>query len=190
MTQERKRDMRKPGLLLLAAATFALSCGSNPDAPQPPLFELTSTAFVDSGPIPIDYSLQGENVSPPLAWTGAPTGTAGYALICNDITAPGGWIHWVIYEMPADLESLYEGVGQVPNPFGSVLQGLNEAGEIGYIGPNPPPGEIHSYSFELSALDTILALDDSLTALELQQAIDGHVLGTAILTGTYETICE
>jgi len=182
--------MRNMGLCLTAGLAFAIACGSNPADSPPQPFELTSSAFVDSGPIPFDNSLQGENNSPPLAWTGAPDGCLQFALTCVDLTA-GGFVHWVVYEIPADMAYLLEGVPPgFAQPYGTFSQGLSGYGGIGYGGPNPPPGEIHFYLFTLYALDQEMALGDSLTASELEQAIEGRVLGTACLTGTYELICN
>lgn len=182
--------MRNTALFLTAAIAFTIACGSSPTAPQPPPFELASAAFVDSGPIPFDNSLQGENNSPPLAWTGAPDGSLQFALTCVDLTA-GGFVHWVVYEMAAGLGNLPEGVpAGFTQPYGTFSQGLSSYLEIGYAGPNPPAGEVHFYLFTLYALDQEMSLGDSLTASELEQAMEGHVLGTACLTGTYEIICD
>ncbi len=148
-------------------------------------FALTSPACSSGSTIPSIYTADGLDISPPLEWSGAPPGTVTLALICDDPDAPGGtWTHWVLYGIPASATSLPEGIaGSVHLDDGSV-QGLNSWGETGWRGPSPPSGT-HRYVFRLHALDTALQPDSSTTARDLREAMHGHILSSASLTGLY-----
>jgi Raf kinase inhibitor-like YbhB/YbcL family protein len=158
-------------------------------------FKLTSSAFKSGAAIPRKHSGEGDDVSPSLAWEGAPDGTKEYELICDDPDAPSPepWVHWVIYGIPADARALPEGVkSNVPElkePF-AARQGRNSwpsGTTVGYRGPSPPPGHgTHHYHFRLYALDTHLDLSPSATKQQVLDAMKGHVLAEAELVGTYE----
>lgn len=147
---------------------------------------LTSTAFAEGEAIPAKHSGEGDNVSPALAWRGAPDGTAGYAVICHDPDAPlvspngtYGFVHWVLYNLPASTTSLDEGT-QTGTP------GVNNGGKLGYGGPMPPEGHgVHRYYFWVLALDTETNLDRGLTLWQLLEAVEPHVIGMNRLVGTY-----
>jgi Raf kinase inhibitor-like YbhB/YbcL family protein len=154
---------------------------------------VTSTAFAADQPIPKKYTGDGDDVSPPLAWSEGPAGTKEWALICDDPDAPTDepWVHWVLYKVLAATRSLPEGIKPVaspPQPPGA-LQGKNSwtsGSTIGYRGPAPPKGHgTHHYHFRLYALDAELPLKPELTKDALLKAIDGHVLATGELVGTY-----
>ena len=157
-------------------------------------FELTSSAFADGQPIPRKYTGEGDDVSPPLAWSQAPDGTQEFALLCDDPDAPTAepWVHWVIYGLAADTRALPEGVPagqpQLDEPV-AARQGMNSWGsgvKIGYRGPLPPPGHgTHHYHFTLYALDRPLEVPPSATKSQLLTAIRDHVLAKAELVGTY-----
>lgn len=141
---------------------------------------LTSTAFGDGTPIPVKYTCDGADVSPPLAWSGAPAGTKTFALICDDPDAPGKtWVHWVLYNLPGSAGQLGE------STFGGALQGMTDFGRPGYGGPCPPPGKPHRYFFKLYALDGPLSLKAGATKADVERAMQGHVLAQAQLMGTY-----
>lgn len=152
---------------------------------------ITSSAFEDGEPIPEKYSQDGRNVSPPLSWDGVPDGARELALIVDDPDAPMDqpFVHWVIYNIPADATGLPEGVPQgatVSEPQGAV-QGVNTAGNQGYDGPKPPHGHgTHHYYFKLRALDAKLDLGPGRSKADLNRAMEGHVLAEAELVGTYE----
>jgi Raf kinase inhibitor-like YbhB/YbcL family protein len=155
---------------------------------------VTSTAFGNGQPIPKKYTGDGQDVSPPLAWTEAPAGTKQWALICDDPDAPTDepWVHWVIYGIPAAVRFLPESVktsAQLSEPKGT-LQGKNswpDGRTVGYRGPAPPKGHgVHHYHFKLYALDGELKLAAGMTKNELLKALDGNVLGAGELVGTYE----
>jgi len=152
-------------------------------------FELTSPAFGAGERIPKKYTGEGEDASPPLEWTDPPEGTLAFALVCDDPDAPvGTWDHWLIWNLPADLSKLPEGVPTretLPN-LGGARQGNNSWPKIGYGGPMPPPGHgTHHYNFCLYALDTVLDLAAGADKAALEKAMKGHILAEARLTGTY-----
>jgi len=148
-------------------------------------FELTSIAFTQGSPIPAVYTCTGRNISPPLSWSQPPDGTQSFALIMDDPDAPGGtWTHWVIFNLPAAAGGLAENVSPAGSLPDGSLQGRNSWGKTGYGGPCPPSGT-HRYFFKLDALDQQLDLPSNADAVRLVKAMQGHVLGSAELMGTY-----
>ena len=150
-------------------------------------FALTSPAFTEGSAIPVKYSCDGADVSPPLAWSDAPPGTVSFALIADDPDAPAGtWVHWVLYNLPATITELPENVAKVETlDLGGARQGRNDFHRPGYGGPCPPPGPAHRYFFKLYALDTALKLRSAAQKKDLEAAMQGHTLGMAQLAGTY-----
>lgn len=153
-------------------------------------FSLTSSAFQSELTIPKKFTCDGEDLSPALQWKEAPAGTKSFALIMDDPDAPPGtWVHWLIYDLPAGLVSLAEGVAKTENgPQGSkqgLVWGVDTFSKVGYYGPCPPPGKPHRYYFKLYALDTLLNLPPKATKPQLEAKIKGHILGQATLMGTY-----
>lgn len=151
---------------------------------------LSSVAFTAGGRIPRRYTCDGEDVSPPLVWTGAPATTESFVLLVDDPDAPDSraprmtWVHWVLYNLPADCAGLPEAVHAADLPAGT-RQGLNDWKRLGYGGPCPPIGA-HRYFHKLYALDTRLPeLHDS-DKPALERAMHGHVVGEAVLIGTYQ----
>lgn len=148
-------------------------------------FELKSPAFTAGGAIPTLYTCQGRDISPPLAWTGAPEKTRSFVLICDDPDAPlGTWDHWVYYNIPPSTSSLPEGMPRKEKPEQGGIHGRSSFGDFGYGGPCPPWGT-HRYFFRLYALDTMLDLESGVKKKGVLKAMEGHVLGTAELMGTY-----
>ncbi|HYU91516.1 MAG TPA: YbhB/YbcL family Raf kinase inhibitor-like protein [Gemmatimonadales bacterium] len=150
-------------------------------------FTLTSTAFRDGAAIPVKHTCDGLDVSPPLAWSGAPAGTRSFALIADDPDAPAGsWVHWVVYNLPAAVAELPENVAKVEAlDLGGARQGRNDFRRPGYGGPCPPPGPAHRYFFTLYALDTPLTLKAGAQRKDVETAMEGHVLGSAQLMAKY-----
>ncbi|MFZ0773344.1 MAG: YbhB/YbcL family Raf kinase inhibitor-like protein [Candidatus Sulfotelmatobacter sp.] len=149
-------------------------------------FEIASTAFSNGGTIPKKFTCDGPDVSPPLRWTRAPAATQGFALIMDDPDAPAGtWVHWVLYNLPANATELAEGAEKQEQMANGAIQGRNDFRRIGYGGPCPPPGMPHRYYFKLYALDTKLTLKAGATKAELERAMKGHVLGEAELMARY-----
>jgi Raf kinase inhibitor-like YbhB/YbcL family protein len=147
--------------------------------------QLTSTAFQEGATIPKPYTGDGKDVSPPLQWSGAPTGTKSFALIGDDPDAPRGtWVHWVLFNVPADVQGLSEGASKEGLPTGT-RQGKNDFGNLGYGGPAPPRGKPHRYFFKLYALDTLLDLQEGATKQQVEQAMKNHILAQGQLMGQY-----
>ena len=147
---------------------------------------VTSTAFEEAGSIPAKYTCDGEDVSPPLAWIGVPEGTKSIALICDDPDAPmGTWVHWVLYNLPADAAGLPEGVPAEKTLPTGARQGTSDFKKIGYGGPCPPRGT-HRYYFKLYALDATVDLAPGATKRQLLRAMEGHVLAQGQLMGRYK----
>jgi len=147
---------------------------------------LRSVAFESGSRIPRTYTCDGRDVSPPLRWDNAPQGTKSFALICDDPDAPmGTWVHWVIYNIPADTDRLPEAVASTEQLDSGALQGGNDFGRIGYGGPCPPRGKPHRYFFRLYALDAKLSAAAHLTKKGLLKQMEGHILETAEYFGLY-----
>jgi len=144
------------------------------------MMELTSPAFQEGEAIPVRYTCDGEDVSPPLSWTGVPQEVASLALIVDDPDAPSGtFVHWVLFNLSADLKLLAEG------DSGGGIQGTMGSRKQGYGGPCPPRSSEHRYFFKLYALDTTLDLESGATKAELEKAMQGHILARGQLVGTY-----
>jgi hypothetical protein len=151
---------------------------------------ISSPAFTDNTQIPPIYTCDGLDISPPLEWTGVPVGTRSLALIIDDPDAPDPaapqrvWIHWVLYNIPADVSGLPEGIHPQELPTGT-LEGLNDWGTTGYGGPCPPIG-CHRYFHKLYALDLILSDLHQPTKKTLLQAMENHILAHTELIGLYQ----
>ncbi|MBM3744236.1 MAG: YbhB/YbcL family Raf kinase inhibitor-like protein [Acidobacteria bacterium] len=147
--------------------------------------QLTIEAFVEGAVIPKQYTCDGADRSPGLAWSGGPAGTRSFALIMDDPDAPvGTWNHWLLYDLPAEVHELPEGF----RPGDAGVSGLNDFGKPGYGGPCPPARHgTHRYFFKLYALDVpSLGLKAGARRAELDQALHGHVIGEARYMGKYE----
>jgi Raf kinase inhibitor-like YbhB/YbcL family protein len=154
-----------------------------------PAFMLTSSAFKTGEPMPVKYTQQGANVSPPLSWNSAPSGTQAFALLTEDIDGPASIpiiVHWVIFNIPATARSLPEGVAVADQLPDGTLQGSNIIGSHGYIGPSPPVGTTHRYEFTLFALDQKLTLNAGASRNETIAAMQGHILGVAQTMAAYK----
>jgi len=147
---------------------------------------LTSPAFTDGSKIPVKYTCDGGNTSPPLNWGKGPAGTASFVLIVDDTNAPVGvFTHWVIFNLPPDTQGLPEAVPQDDKLASGALQGKNGAQLIGYFGPCPPGGTPHHYRFTLYALDKSLSSKAGAEKEQVLQAMQQHIIGQAQLIGTY-----
>ncbi len=149
--------------------------------------QITSTAFEEGATIPKQYTGDGKDVSPPLRWSDAPAGTKSFALICDDPDAPRKepWVHWVLFNLPADTKELPEGVPTKETLTSAAKQGKNDFGNIGYGGPAPPKGKPHRYYFKIYALDAMLDLKEGATKQQLEAAMKGHILAQGQVIGTY-----
>jgi Raf kinase inhibitor-like YbhB/YbcL family protein len=154
------------------------------------MFTLNSPAFVAGQTIPRKYTCEGDDRSPPLAWSGAPGGTKSYALIVDDPDAPDPaaprmtWVHWLLYDVPAATTTLAEGASSGALPAGAI-EGRNDFGRMRFGGPCPPVGR-HRYFHKLYALDIVLPAGKPFDKAALESAMKGHVLAQAELMGTYQ----
>jgi Raf kinase inhibitor-like YbhB/YbcL family protein len=165
-------------LALLTAAGTA-SAGSS-------ALRLQSVAFAADDPIPVTYTCSGDNKSPALSWSGLPAEAKTLALIVRDPDAPmGSYVHWVLYNLPANLTGLPAAVPATPTIPQGGEQGVNGSGRSGYQGPCPPPGPAHHYHFRLYALDRKLNLAAGANADEVERAMNGHVISSTDLVGVF-----
>lgn len=148
--------------------------------------KISSSAFGHEDMIPVQYTCDGRNISPPLQWSGAPEDVQSFALICDDPDAPAGtWVHWVMFNIPPTINELPENVPQLEEISSLGKNGINDDGNFGYDGPYPPGGT-HRYYFRLYALDAMLNLKSGATKEVLLKAMKGHVLAEARVTGKYK----
>lgn len=151
---------------------------------------ITSPAFSHNGAIPTCYTCDGADVSPALNWSGIPANAKSLALIVDDPDAPDPaapkmtWVHWVLYNIPVSAGGLPEAVRPEQLPAGT-LEGINDWKRTGYGGPCPPVGR-HRYFHKLYALDTVLSDLGKPTKAQLEAAMAGHIVGEAVLIGTYQ----
>ncbi len=193
-------------LLLPFLLLIVYGCGSDGSPSFTPgrstdsvtVMKLTSRGFENDEKLDVKFTVEGEDLSPPLSWSETPPGTKSFALICDDPDAPSPqrpaaepWVHWVIFNIPANRTELPQGVSREPEPSETpgARQGLNSwpSENVGYRGPAPPPGSgQHRYFFKLYALDAMLELNPGATKQQLLEAMSGHVLGEGRLVGVYE----
>jgi len=148
--------------------------------------KITSSAFENEGLIPPKYTCDGADISPPLQWEGVPEATKSIALISDDPDAPmGTWVHWVLFNLPADTKDLAENVPPDESLPNGARQGMSDFRRIGYGGPCPPSGT-HRYFFKIYALDTELDLAPGADKSDLLEAMEGHTLGQGQLIGKYK----
>ena len=176
-------------LVPVCIVMFLAACsGNEPDVVAPPPaddvseIQLFSSAFADGASIPRVYTCDGDDVSPPLTWSGMPPGVQSLALIVDDPDAPRGtWVHWVVYGLSPDLGNLPQDASEI-----SAIDGTNDFGNTDYGGPCPPSGPAHRYFFRLYALDSSLDLAQGATKSQLLNAMAGKIIAQRTLTGTYE----
>ena len=166
-----------------AGATFPAPTAA--EGEEPVSFELTSTAFGPEESIPSVFTCDGRDVSPPLQWTDPPQGTQSFALISDDPDAPmGTWVHWVLFNLPAEVRALPEAVAPDAELADGSRHGTSSFRRLGYGGPCPPSGT-HRYFFKLYALDTVLDLPSGANKKQLLEAMEGHILAQVELMGRY-----
>ncbi len=178
-----KRVESSRWLVLSTITTFVFLLGMKEEG----VMRLTSSAFNANEMIPRQHSCEGKDLSPALRWNDPPNGTKSFALISDDPDAPvGTWVHWVLWNLPAETRELTEGVPTDPKLSNGAMQGMTDFGRLGYGGPCPPPGKPHRYFFKLYALDTTLVLSSDAVKSDLENAMKGHVLAQAELIGLYK----
>jgi len=174
----------------LFAMIFMLTASSNLHAEGNMSLAITSTAFTEGDPIPKKYTCEGDDTSPALHWSGVPENTRSLALVIDDPDAPDPraprmrWVHWVLYNIPADASGLPEAVSPDALPAGTQ-EGINDWHRTGYGGPCPPVGR-HRYYHKLYALDTVLDGLHRPTRSQLEAAMAGHIITSSELVGTYQ----
>lgn len=147
--------------------------------------EIRSPAFEEGAFIPRKYTCDGNNVSPPLEWSQVPEGTKAFALICDDPDASmRTWVHWVLFNIPGDMNLLTEDVPPLEVLENGALQGKNDFKRIGYGGPCPPRGT-HRYVYKIYALDEVLDMAPGISKETLLKAMEGHLLAKGQLVGRY-----
>jgi Raf kinase inhibitor-like YbhB/YbcL family protein len=181
--------------LLIAGCSNHVQPTETETATQPPAkhdpakmqMQLSSDAFANGQPIPDKYTCHGQDMSPPLKWSGAPSQTKSIALTVEDPDAPSGtFTHWVIFNVPATATSFSEDIAKTGTLPDGSKQGNNSFGNIGYNGPCPPAGQMHHYIFKIYALDSTVSLDTGAQKEDLLNAINGHILAQGEWTGTYQ----
>lgn len=151
--------------------------------------KLMSSSFKDGAAIPKPYSCEAQNLSPALSWTEVPEGVRSFALIVDDPDAPlGTFVHWLLWDLPANAKGLPEGVQPGPAALAGAKQGKNGFGRLGYDGPCPPNGPFHRYYFTLYALDRPLGLAPGAKKDEVERALTGHIIASAAIRGTYKKV--
>jgi len=147
---------------------------------------LRSPDFNAGETIPKQFTCDGGDISPALQWADPPGATQSFALIADDPDAPvGTWVHWVMFDLPANTRSLAQNVPKKEQIADGSRQGRNDFGNVGYGGPCPPPGKAHRYFFKLYALDTKLNLPAGATKKDVERAQQGHVLAQGECMGRY-----
>ncbi len=184
------------GVYLLCVACMEVACQPPRippvNFPSPPgigpsaTFELGTSSFVPSKDIPRVSTCDGQNASPALAWIGPPSRTQSFALIVHDADeSEGAFVQWVVYDIPAGATGLPEATPGREELTSGARQGVNDFGKLGYSGPCPSPGQTHRYIFKFYALDIKLAPRPRASAKYVEEAMKGHILGQAEITGIY-----
>jgi Raf kinase inhibitor-like YbhB/YbcL family protein len=177
--------MNRTIIIFLLALGFAAQtgCGSSGGAGK---INITSSAFGDGETMPDRYTCSGENLSPPLAWSGVSEKVKAIAVICVDNDSPSGsFTHWMVYDLPASVTSLPEGLPDTPDLKNGGIQGLNSFDQIGYSGPCPPPGSPHRYFFRVIGLDANTGLESGAGSTQLLGAIRGHIVQEGQFVGLF-----
>jgi Raf kinase inhibitor-like YbhB/YbcL family protein len=174
-----------PFLLILAGCSKHE--GSSATDTAPATIKLTSPAFKEGETIPVQYTGDGMDNSPAMKWSNLPNGTASLVLLCEDPDASSDtWVHWVIYNLPADSKGLDEALPKDATLKNGTLQGKNDFKKTGYNGPAPPKGPAHRYYFKLYALDIKLDLAADASRDQVVKAMAGHILARGELMGKYQ----
>lgn len=181
------------GFYALAIAVFSATAVA---AQTPAAITVTSPTLKANEVVPIDHTADGKNLSPALAWSGAPANTKQFALIYDDPdvafgTPPQSFVHWVVYKIPGTAKGLpadlpMDAVLTAPADIAGTIQGLSGFKRTGYRGPAPPPGKPHHYTWTVYALDAELPLAEGLNRNQLLEAMKGHIIGQGALVAIYE----
>ncbi len=177
--------MRRKTLNILSQAYLLIflvtiqGCTTN-ITPEMKTISVSSSAFINWGPIPSVYTCSDKDISPPLRFDHIPENVTSFSVFMTDIDAPSGdFVHWIIWNIPRNVTVLAAGQKS------TYPQGTNDFGTIGYRGPCPPRGGTHRYSFVVYALDTMLDLDNGATKKQVEEAMKNHIVAYGQITGTY-----
>jgi Raf kinase inhibitor-like YbhB/YbcL family protein len=172
-------------ILIILSSFYSLAQTETKRGGKKMEIKLTSAAFREGDYIPKKYTCDGENVSPPLEWSGIPAETTSIAIICEDPDAPmGTWVHWVIFNIPSSTNKLSEKIPTNKILEDGTTQGNNDFRKIGYGGPCPPGGT-HRYFFKIYALNKRIELVPRATKAELLHEMNEHILAEGKLMGKY-----
>lgn len=186
--------MKSLGRLLLCFACAGIVVGCQPasqansqtEGGNGMQIQLSSIAFKEGETIPVTYTCDGENISPPLSWTNVPQNTQSLAFIVDDPDAPSGtFVHWVAFNLSPKLSSLSEGASSPGSQDSFGMPGVSSFRKSGYSGPCPPKGKPHRYFFKIYALDILLGLKSGASKADVEKAMQGHILAQGQLMGTY-----
>ena len=179
------------GASYTATVVIAVTAAVSAQAP-PAQLTVTSPTLVAGRPVPRQHTADGENISPAIQWSGAPATAKSFALVCDDpdVPIPGGFVHWVVYNIPATATGVPENLpidpsAPLPASIAGAAQGLSGFKRPIYRGPAPPPGTPHHYHFTVYALD-VAGLPTGLTKAQLVEAMQGHIVGQGELVAIYE----
>ncbi len=151
------------------------------------MLTISSPDFKNNDFLPAKFTGEGQDISPALDWENVPTNTVSIAIIMDDPDAPSGlFTHWIIFNIPSVSKGLPQAIPNKPVMKDNLMQGKNSAGTIGYYGPYPPPGMSHRYQFHLYALDKIINAKAGASRKEALDAMQGHVISSAMITGIYQ----
>lgn len=151
------------------------------------VFSIYTSSFGNGEKIPEKFTCKGKDISPAFQWSNIPDGTSSFALVCNDPDAPAGnWVHWVLYNIPADRSNVQEGLPKDKTIAGVGTQGINDFRKTGYNGACPPPGKPHRYYYTLYALKLKPDLKPDLKFNELEKLIKDAVLAKSQWMGTFQ----
>lgn len=179
----------RPLIITGIMALFIVTMTPNANGGNPMAFTLKSADFKDGGAIPRQFTCDGDDISPELSWTDPPAGVLSYAMIVEDPDAPmGTFLHWVVYDIPAEWKGLKKGMTGTDGKDKGVKQGKTDFGAPGWGGPCPPKRHgNHRYIFTLKALDTpALGLPNAAERFDVEKAMDGHILAQSRLIGIYQ----
>ena len=175
---------------VLAAAASAAALAATQSASG--RLTVTSATLAEGQPVPRQHTADGQNISPAIAWSGAPAATKSLALVCEDpdVPMPQPFVHWVVYNIPATATGLPENLpidpaAAMPAAIAGAVQGPSGFRRPIYRGPAPPPGKVHHYHFVVYALD-IADLPPGLSRAQLTDAMQGHIVAQGELVATYE----
>lgn len=183
-------------LFVLISSIFFLYCAcgksekkEKKENKEVKMYELKifSSSFKNGEMVPSKYTCEGEDISPQIGWGELPVEVKSLALVCDDPDAPGGdFVHWVIFNIPNETDSLPEGLAPRDTLDFGAIQGMTDFGSVGYGGPCPPRGSVHHYHFKLYGLDKMLEADKNITKDELLKKMEAHIVAKGEIVGLFK----